>query len=45
MHAEALDDTLPEHDRRTLLATLGVDVDAMSGSVYNQELISDRLRK
>ncbi|KAK5202422.1 hypothetical protein LTR47_011642 [Exophiala xenobiotica] len=40
-----LDDTLPEHDRRTLLATLGVDVDAVSSSVYNQELICDRLRR
>jgi hypothetical protein len=40
-----LDDTLPEHDRRTLLATLGVDVDAVSSSVYNQELIRDRLSR
>ncbi|KAJ9130501.1 hypothetical protein NKR23_g12172 [Pleurostoma richardsiae] len=40
-----LDETFPEHDRRTLLAALGVDVDAMSSFAYNQELIRDRLRR
>ncbi|KAK8932299.1 hypothetical protein VCV18_000833 [Metarhizium anisopliae] len=40
-----LDDKLPEHDRRTILATLGVDVDAVSNPVYNQELIRDRVRQ
>lgn len=38
-----LDDTLPEHAKRTLLETLGVDVDALSSVLYNQELIRDRL--
>ncbi|OAP54433.1 hypothetical protein AYL99_11534 [Fonsecaea erecta] len=40
-----LDDTLPEHARRILLASLGVDVDAVSSAVYNEELIRDRLRR
>lgn len=40
-----LDENLPEHDRRAILATLGVDVDAVSDSVYGQELIRDRVRK
>lgn len=40
-----LDENLPEHDRRAILATLGVDVDAVSDSVYRQELIRDRVRQ
>lgn len=39
------DKKFPDHYRRTLLAALGVDVDAVSSSVYNQELICDRLRR
>ncbi|GKU08292.1 hypothetical protein FLAG1_09622 [Fusarium langsethiae] len=38
-----LDESLPEHDRGAILATLGVDVDAVSDSVYSQELIRDRV--
>ncbi|GAP89977.1 hypothetical protein SAMD00023353_4300020 [Rosellinia necatrix] len=40
-----LDEDLPEHDRRAFLAMLGVDVDAMPSSVYNEELIRDRIGK
>ncbi|CAJ0551571.1 Ff.00g115010.m01.CDS01 [Fusarium sp. VM40] len=40
-----LDENLPEHDRRAILATVGVDVDAVSDSVYRQELIRDRVRQ
>lgn len=39
-----LDNNLPEHDRRSTLAMLGVDVTALSAPVYNQDLIGDRLR-
>lgn len=39
-----LDETLPEHHKRTILATLGIDVDATSSPVYNAELVIDRLR-
>jgi hypothetical protein len=40
-----LHENLPEHDRRAILATLGVDVDAVPDSVYSQELIRDRVRR
>ncbi|KAK2685914.1 hypothetical protein QWA68_016070 [Fusarium oxysporum] len=40
-----LDENLPEHDKRAILATLGVDADAVSNAVYSQELIRDRVRR
>ncbi len=39
-----LDDSFPEHDRRALLGTFGIDVDALSDLTYSKELIGDRLR-
>jgi fibrillarin-like rRNA methylase len=39
-----LDKTFPEHDRKRILSTLGVDVNAMSSSIYNEELIKDRIK-
>ncbi|KAH0495445.1 hypothetical protein TgHK011_008997 [Trichoderma gracile] len=37
-----LDDALPEHERRRVLATLGVDMEAVPDPVYSQELIRHR---
>lgn len=39
-----LDETLPEHDRRAILASFGVDVNGMPSPVYREELIRSRLR-
>jgi hypothetical protein len=39
-----LDEVLPEHERRRILATLGVDMEAVSDPVYSQELIRHRIR-
>ncbi|KAH6608418.1 hypothetical protein Trco_001764 [Trichoderma cornu-damae] len=39
-----LDESLPEHDRRAILATLAVDVDTLFIHGYNEELICDRIR-
>ncbi|KAL7823496.1 hypothetical protein V8C26DRAFT_425574 [Trichoderma gracile] len=39
-----LDDALPEHEKRRILATLGVDMEAVSDPVYSQELIRHRIR-
>jgi hypothetical protein len=40
-----LDDTLPEHEKRHLLTTLGVDVDDLPDFMYSRELICDRIRR
>lgn len=40
-----LDESLPEHQKKAILASLGVDVDALSEPVYSEEIISDRLRR
>ncbi|KAL6860928.1 hypothetical protein J3F83DRAFT_748012 [Trichoderma novae-zelandiae] len=39
-----LDDSLPEHERRRVLATLGVDMEAVADPVYSQELIRHRIK-
>lgn len=39
-----LDEALPEHEKRRILATLGVDMEAVSNPVYSQELIRHRIR-
>ncbi|KAL6889851.1 hypothetical protein HDV57DRAFT_514658 [Trichoderma longibrachiatum] len=38
-----LDGSLPDHERRRILATLGVDMEAVSDPVYSQELIRHRI--
>ncbi|EEU36012.1 uncharacterized protein NECHADRAFT_101759 [Fusarium vanettenii 77-13-4] len=40
-----LDETLPEHKKKDILATLGVHTDALPDAVYSQELIRDRLKR
>lgn len=40
-----LDESLPEHDKKAILATLGVDTDALLDAVYSQELVRDRVRR
>ncbi|KAI8713756.1 hypothetical protein NCS52_01221100 [Fusarium sp. LHS14.1] len=40
-----LDESLPEHKKKEILATLGVDTDALPDAVYSQELVRDRLKR
>ena len=43
MNVQLDDDALPEHERRRILATLGVDMEAVLDPVYGQELVRHRI--
>ncbi|KAF6788162.1 hypothetical protein CSOJ01_15072 [Colletotrichum sojae] len=39
-----IDETLPEHDRRAILCSFGVDANGLGSAVYREELVRLRLR-